>query len=124
MSNLWSIQQRGGRGKRMRRRSSYTEHIQTQTQSHADTDMNTHIMSYGISTKNVCANIGYISLRLSSCHLKPPLVLLPVALTSIVVIEFRCMRFAIFPSGFGLLFIFFSPIAFLTAKAAPKCARS
>lgn len=83
------------------------------------THKHTYYELWNIHTKNVCANNGYISLRL------PPPLLSPspsLWLTSIVVIEFRCMRSAFptaiaiadFPSGFHLLF--FPPIAFLTAK--------
>lgn len=62
----------------------------------------THYELWNIHKKCLCKQRLHLVtfLLLSSTSL----LRLPISLTSIVVIEFRCMRFAIFPTGFGLLF--------------------
>lgn len=111
MSNLW-IKWRGrGRGR--------CHMNTTHTCGYGYEHTNTHIMNYGISTQKM-----FVQTTVTSRYVSPPLLSAPPSLwlTSIVVIEFRCMRSAFptaiaiadFPSGFHLLF--FPPIAFLTAK--------
>lgn len=121
MSNLWSIQRRGG--EKEKEVVIYRAYTNTNTIACGYGYEHTHYELWNIHKKCLCKHRLHLVTSLLLSSDSPLLPLLPVSLTSIVVIEFRCMRFAIFPSGFGLFF-FLSAIAFLTAKAAPKCARS
>lgn len=123
MSNLWSMMRRGEE-EGEEEVVIYRACTNTNTITCGYGYEHTHYELWNIYKKCLCKHrLHLVTSLLLSSDSPPAPPLLSVSLTSIVVIEFRCMRFAIFPSGFGLVF-FFSPIAFLTAKAAPKCARS
>lgn len=123
MSNLWSMKRRG-QEEGEEEVVIYSAYTNTNTITCGYGYEHTHYELWNIHKKCLCKHrLHLVTSLLLSSDSPPAPPLLPVSLTSIVVIEFRCMRFAIFPSGFGLVF-FISPIAFLTAKAAPKCARS
>lgn len=116
MSNLWSMKRRGEEEKEVVIYSAYTN---TNTITCGYGYEHTHYELWNIHKKCLCKHRLHLVTSLLLSSESPCSPLLPVSLTSIVVIEFRCMRFAIFPSGFGLLFFFLADCIF-DSQSGPK----